>query len=65
MRFDSLSEFMSMAGHGPYVWSAYAIAFVVLAMNVAWPLVQKRKNLDALREEMKRENVMLDQGKNE
>ncbi len=29
MHFGSLGELWHMAGHGPFVWSAYAIVFVV------------------------------------
>lgn len=50
MRFDSFAELLSMSGHGPYVWSAYAIATVVLAANVVWPLMAARRNIAALRE---------------
>ncbi len=63
MRFENFADLVAMSGHGPYVWSAYAIAIVVLALNVVWPLVQKKRNLKALREEMQREEVMLNQGK--
>lgn len=40
MSFDSFSEFLHMGGHGPFVWSAYAITLVVLGSNVvqAWRL---------------------------
>lgn len=29
-----LSEFLDMSGYGAYVWSAYALALVVLVSNV-------------------------------
>lgn len=30
MYFDSLAALWAMDGHGPYVWSAYTISFIVL-----------------------------------
>jgi heme exporter protein D len=29
-----MSEFFSMGGHGPYVWSAYGITIAVLVWNI-------------------------------
>ena len=30
-QFASLAEFWHMAGHGPYVWAAYALTFIGLS----------------------------------
>lgn len=38
-----------MGGHGPYVWGAYAIAFVVIVFNFVWPVIQERRNIAQLR----------------
>lgn len=40
-----MSEFFYMGGYAFYVWTAYAIAFVVLALNVILPLRLQRKLL--------------------
>lgn len=56
MRFSTLAEFIAMDGHGPYVWSAYAIAVVVIAFNLIWPLLQQRRNLSRLRREARAAN---------
>lgn len=45
MKFDSFGEFMAMGHHGLFVWSAYGICFVVLAINVALPLLARRRYL--------------------
>ena len=37
MRFDSLAAFISMDGHGLYIWAAYGITVLVLALNLWWP----------------------------
>lgn len=51
MRFSTLAEFIAMEGHGPYVWSAYAIAALVITFNLIWPLLQQRRNFSRLRRE--------------
>jgi heme exporter protein D len=42
-QFDNLAAFLSMDGHGPYVWSAYAISAVVILYLVVIPLRRQRK----------------------
>ena len=32
-----------MGGHAFYVWTAYGAAFVVLALNLAAPIVRRRR----------------------
>ena len=38
-----MSEFLHMGGYGFYVWTAYGAAFVVLALNLAAPIVRRRR----------------------
>lgn len=33
-QFESFADFWTMSGHGPYVWSAYAITFAALGYLV-------------------------------
>ena len=40
MYFDSLAAVMYMEGHGIYVWSAYAITFVLLSW-LLWSPAQR------------------------
>lgn len=42
-QFDSFAEFMAMNGHGPFVWAAYGITFVVLGWLLISPLLQRRQ----------------------
>lgn len=55
MYFDNLQDFLTMEGHGLYVWLAYAIALVVLVFNIAAPLVRKRQLLQDQARQMRRE----------
>lgn len=42
MQFDSLAALWDMNGHGPFVWSAYAIAAATL-IALVWLPVQKQR----------------------
>ncbi|MFW1677706.1 heme exporter protein CcmD [Pontibacter sp. JAM-7] len=57
MSFSSLSEFFAMGGHGLYVWLSYAIALVVLILNVINPVMQKKKVLADLSRRLRREKT--------
>jgi heme exporter protein D len=39
----SLREFFHMGGYAFYVWTSYALAFVVLLANLLNPLFQERR----------------------
>lgn len=56
MSFASLSDFIAMGGHGAYVWSAYGITFAVLALNIAMPILAKRRYLQDEARRLRREN---------
>jgi heme exporter protein D len=43
MQFDSLQALWQMGGHGPFVWSAYAIAAITLCALVWTPLARQRR----------------------
>lgn len=49
MQFDSLSAMWEMGGHGPFVWSAYAIAAITLISLVVAPLQKRRRFFDEQR----------------
>lgn len=51
---NSFAEFLAMGGYGFYVWTAYGIAFFVLALNVILPLMQRKKLLRTLALKQKR-----------
>jgi heme exporter protein D len=41
-----MTEFLSMGGYAFYVWGSYAVAFVALALEVAFLLRRARKSVD-------------------
>jgi len=50
MAFDSFSAFLAMEGHGPYVWTCYAVFVVFVAGMMIWSARRNR----AVIEECKR-----------
>jgi heme exporter protein D len=57
MSFTSFSDFIAMGTHGPYVWSCYAITLAVLALNVALPLLARRRYLQDEARRLRREEI--------
>ena len=44
----TLAEFIDMGGYGAFVWSAYAVCFIVLIANVVQPIWRERQTLREL-----------------
>lgn len=44
-QFDSLPDFLTMAGHGPYVWACYAITFGLMLYLAVTPTIRSRQFL--------------------
>lgn len=53
-RFDSFSEFMSMAGHGPFVWACYTAAVVAILYIVVSPFARK----NAIKKQLQRQEKL-------
>lgn len=45
---EALEQFLHMGGYAAYVWSAYAITLVVLALNAARAQFAERRELAQL-----------------
>lgn len=54
-QFESLADFLHMAGHGPYVWAAYGIGFVVLGWLALRPVLERRQVLRQIAREQRRQ----------
>ncbi len=54
MYFDSLDALLYMEGHGAFVWSAYLITGVVVAMLLLAPRRRRRRVLRQLSGELRR-----------
>lgn len=49
MAFDSLTAFIAMEGHGPYVWACYGVFFLLVAAMMVWSLRRHRAVLQSCR----------------
>jgi len=48
MQFDSLAAFIDMAGHGQYVWMAYAITLGTWLGLVIAPMLKRKRLIRAI-----------------
>lgn len=55
MEFDTLSAFLAMGKHGFYVWLAYGLSALIIALNILIPLWQKKRLIHQLKQQQKRE----------
>ncbi len=60
MYFDNLSAALTMDGHGAFVWSAYVIATVAIALILALPRRKERKILLQLAGEIRRQQTQTE-----
>jgi heme exporter protein D len=51
----SLAEFFHMGGYAFYVWTSYAIAFIVLLANVMQPYLRHKQLRSGLVRRLKRQ----------
>ena len=49
-----MADFLNMGGYGSYVWSSYAVFFVVLAIEALAPRSRRRRLLAEIRGRLKR-----------
>lgn len=59
MYFENFTALIHMDGHGAFVWSAYAITFIVLTTLVISPMVKKRRFLIQQRMQARREQTAI------
>ena len=57
MYFDSLRAALLMEGHGAFVWSAYAMSSLVIAVLLIVPLRRRRALLNRLASESRRQRA--------
>lgn len=57
MSFGSFSEFLAMGTHGFFVWTAYGSSIAVLLLNVALPVLARRRYLKDEARRRRRESV--------
>jgi len=53
-RWLRMAEFFAMGGYGAYIWPAYAVFFVVLAIDAIAPRLRRKRVLAEIRGKLKR-----------
>ena len=56
MYFDSFNEFLTMGGHGLYVWLSYGIFIVVIAWNILTLRYNRKLSIKKAQRTWSREN---------
>lgn len=62
MYFQTAAQLWQMGGHGPYVWSAYLIVAVVMAVLICRPLLRRRRTLERVRSRLRALHTTSTQG---
>lgn len=57
MYFETFSEFIAMGRHGPYVWSAFGSAIVLLVANTWLAQRHYRKVKQTLAQQYRRQSM--------
>ncbi|HTN32129.1 MAG TPA: heme exporter protein CcmD [Pseudomonas sp.] len=57
MNFASFSEFLAMGNHGVYVWTSYGAGLLVVLINIALPLLGRRRYLQDEARRLRREEM--------
>lgn len=57
MNFASFSEFLAMGNHGLYVWTSYGVGLAVLLLNIALPMLGRRRYLQDEARRLRREEM--------
>ena len=56
---SELANFLHMGGHGPYIWSAWALTALALAANAVLAVREKRRALNQAQSESETESESL------
>ncbi|BBB28698.1 heme exporter protein CcmD [Neptunomonas japonica JAMM 1380] len=56
MQFETMSEFITMDGHGLYVWLSYGIGLLIIIGNLVLPLFKRKELIKSLARRLRREN---------
>ena len=59
------SEFFNMGGYAFYVWTSYALTFIIVVANIVSPIMQRKKAIKRIKRAIKRENIELARKQNQ
>lgn len=64
-QFENLDAFMSMGGHGPYVWGSYGLSLVIMGWLALAPLRRQRVLLTKLHQRLQAKDRRMQDERNE
>lgn len=53
-----MNEFFAMSGYAFYVWTSYGITLVTMLLHFVWPLIQRRKLFNHLKQAQYRQQQL-------
>jgi heme exporter protein D len=53
----SWSEFFAMGGYAFFVWTSYGITLLVILLNIAMPVLHRRKVINRVKRAIRREQL--------
>jgi len=62
-QFDSMQAFISMGGHGPYIWTCFAFVFLVWGYLALAPIWQTKAFFKQEKKRAERQAVLNEEGK--
>lgn len=57
-QFESISDFFAMGGYGFYVWLAYGISFIAIAILIWYSKTEPKKTLRQVKKTLQRETKL-------
>jgi len=51
------SEFFNMGGYAFFVWTSYALTFIIVVANIISPIMQRKKVISRIKRAIKREQL--------
>ncbi len=56
-QFETLTDFLSMDGHGTYVWASYIVTAIALKILVWYPFSKQKESLVRIKRQQRIENA--------
>jgi heme exporter protein D len=59
-QFESLTDFFTMSGHGPYVWACYFVTIIAIIYLLISPITSRRKLIRDIKRQQRIESAQQD-----
>ncbi|MFT6388642.1 MAG: heme exporter protein D [Cellvibrionaceae bacterium] len=62
-QFEGLLDFLTMSGHGSYVWASYAVTLLALMFLIIIPIHQKKQLAIQIKRQQRIESSVINERK--